>query len=153
MTTIAWDGNKLACDSQIAFDQEKYLVMKMHLVPNGLATIAGVYCYGMAIIEWLRGDRDADKYPKNGSDSDSATVIVVTHEKELFVYTWYSYIPIAIKDRQFAFGSGGMAARAAMLCGKNAHEAVLIASQIDTGTNASVYVGDPKTQYFSALST
>lgn len=148
MTTIAWDGKLLACDSQITFGQEEHTIIKMHKVPDGIAAFSGVYCYAMQIIEWLRGERDAKDYPypRSGKDEDGSSVIMVTGEKKLFVYEWYSHIPMELTSGQYAQGSGSMAARAAMLCGKNAREAVLIASQIDNSTNSDIYIGDPFTQ-------
>lgn len=151
MTTIAWDGNILACDSQIFCGEEKHNIIKMHKIPNGIAAISGVYCYGIEIIKWIMedGDKKNYPYPRSGKDEDGASVIVVTDKKELFLYEWYSHIPMKIDSLYYAQGSGSMCARAAMICGKNAQESVLIASQIDASTNTHIYVGEPLTQFIS----
>ena len=152
MTTIAGDGNLLACDSYASLSEEKHTLCKMHKVPGGIAAISGAYAHGLEIIEWLwKTDKDKDKhpYPKCSEEEDGgkgATVVVVTSKKTLLVYEWYSHLPLKFTSKYIALGSGSMAARAAMMCGKNAQESIIIASQIDKHTDSNVYVGDPTTQ-------
>ena len=136
MTTIAWDGKTLAADRQAhhGFSNSKYGAQKLW-VRSGRA-IAGTDRLDLsnAMADWIAFGGDLPEACKQGE----YTVIVANGENDCIVYEGIPTplkIPAGVK---LAWGSGAQAAMAAMECGKDAREAIEIASRVDLDTGCGI---------------
>jgi ATP-dependent protease HslVU (ClpYQ) peptidase subunit len=133
VTTVAWDGITLAADSQTTLNGKAILLdsRKLCRLSDGrLVGFAGNTGAQINFEKWLEGE--IKDYPKG---EYSAVVINLDgsarcYENENDGGYWEVSAP-------FARGSGETVALTAMICGKNAVEAVLLATQID------IYTGGP----------
>lgn len=89
-----------------------------------------------AIFKFLAWFRDQKLERPEFTDDCSFTALVL-HRTGMFVY-FNSTFGSRVTDKFFAFGSGGMAAKAAMLCGKTPAEAVAIAIKCDKNSGGPV---------------
>lgn len=128
MTTVAANLKMIAADSNVGDSSEDFRIFtKVYPLPGGgFAGYCGHIHVGMRIIEWLQKPRS--KKPEF-KDEDIGAVLILDHEGLAYVDT--SLRIMRLREQQFAIGSGGQAARAAMLCGRNPVEAVAIACEID----------------------
>lgn len=143
MTVIAWDGDTLAADRRAISGCGYYSVTKIFRVNGCLVGVSGRGDRVREFLEWFGNGADVASFPKRDKDDGTDwTALVVRHgeprqgklgeERDLFLERYEgSPIPLLVEDRQHAIGCGAMAARAAMLCGKKAHEACFIACQLD----------------------
>lgn len=131
MTTIAWDGITLAGDTMVTRGNWKSTITsKVWIIGRGKKQVLYGGCGNiddvLAVKAWLEGgdkpsprDFSAMRVFRDGR-------VELLHES-LFWHPWEAASP-------FAMGSGRDFALAAMMCGKNAEEAVAIAAKIDSGT-------------------
>lgn len=131
MTVIAWDGNILAADRQIAFMNLTASMTKIARVGHDLVGWTGNADVGASMLDWYSRGADVAVYPKLQTDKDEFCVfLVVLPDKWLLRYERTPH-PIRLPPQQFAIGSGCDFALAAMFLGKTAFEAVEIASRFD----------------------
>lgn len=151
MTTIAWDGETLAADSRttagnvlISDDRlklyspasfEKWLVNGYEVAVIGLAGNTGTE---LMLYDLLKsGITPLTEYPSHMDftalciTKNGCAFILNKDEKE-------AHAMLCEQKGPYAVGSGGGYARAAMLCGKTAEEAVEIAMQLDLSTGGLV---------------
>lgn len=135
MTTIAWDGQKLAGDTQGNCYGMKARAEKVFRLHDGrLYGGSGEYQHVLAARDWLNGgDR-----PKFESDDSFAALLVSLDgscsrlEKCL--------VEMPVYESFAACGSGMDFATAAMHFGKSAREAVEVACALDVNTGGDVLV-------------
>ena len=146
MTTIALDMDlcEIASDSQDTSESgQKYHCKKLFKVGDFIVATAGGSYAGLLFIEWF-GQYESEPIWEERPDlinldmEEDFECIVVRSDK-----TFYSvnrlFVPYEHKKiRQMAIGSGGKAARAAMMAGCTPTEAVKIAKEIDTYTGGRV---------------
>lgn len=130
MTTIAFDGETLASDSQsITQFVDPLPTQKIFRRKGRLFAVAGDYAQSLVVIDWLC---DGEKPSFNRNEFMVAEVI----GKKMEVYDGEFYPYPAIPP--FAFGSGGVFAMAAMLAGAKAKRAVEIACQLDESSGGKI---------------
>jgi len=84
-------------------------------------------------LEWARKglkEKDEPKW-KSPPPSEDFIIGLIMKEDGLYLWTWGSPEPERINSDTFAIGSGGKAARAALLMGATALQAVEIACEVD----------------------
>lgn len=133
MTTIAWDGVTLAADrcswsGYVRRHARKVFRMR---APGGavfLVAIAGSAGFGHAVLQWMRGERDAPDCTMFGVEATSAVAVVVDEQKRVFVLgARLTYEPML--ESIFAFGAGQEFAWGALEAGASARRAVEIAAK------------------------
>ena len=132
MTTIAWDGKTLAADRQAHHgpSNTKYECKKLRVLNGRAIAGAGIKCLNDAMASWITCGGDLPEACKQGE----YIVVVAKGENTCEVYEGVP-IPLVIPSGvKLAWGSGAQAAMAAMECGKNAEEAIQIASRVDLDT-------------------
>lgn len=139
MTTIAFDGKTMACDTRVTCGSSCYntdtKIYENDFVVIGVAGAAGV---GILLVK-----DDSILVPKHYDFDFSALVWVKDIEtlcKVEFYKSWdcalSSVIPVA--DSFAAVGSGAPYALAAMECGYSAHGGVAVASKFDVNTGGKI---------------
>jgi hypothetical protein len=144
MTTIAFDGRFLAADRRITFGTEISARAERKLDVAGAPPMAFASTgsiaehWRAAFIAWWLGGHQGDLPPSYGADTEKAgNFIAVTADGDVQTvsyacpYAWRMGAPCA-------FGSGADFATGAMLAGRSAMEAVIIAAQCDTNTGGGV---------------
>ena len=136
MTTIAWDGKTLAADRQAHHgpSNTKYERKKLCVLDGKAIAGAGRASLNDAMANWITYGGDLPDACKEGE----YTVVVANAENECEVYEG---VPIPLKipaGVKLAWGSGAQAAMAAMECGKDAREAIEIASRVDLDTGCGI---------------
>lgn len=135
MTTIAWDGFTLAGDKRTHDSTAFWETTKVFQSECGRYLIGGSGDAQDALLvrDWVFGGMDESKKP---SISNYAGLLIIDG-KPHFMDT--KLIPLPIGGRPFyAVGSGRDFALAAMLLGKNAVEAILVAAEFDNYTGLGV---------------
>jgi ATP-dependent protease HslVU (ClpYQ) peptidase subunit len=130
MTVLAWDGKTLAADRLACGGTMKHSVTKIARAGGDLIGICGNLSVGNEMRQWYLEGADTDLFPDSALEDGETELVVITNEGKVMVYSG-SATPFEIEDEKCAFGSGAEAARAAMLYGANAVEAVDVASQIN----------------------
>ena len=140
-TCIAWcpDTGVLACDSQVTQGHRKFkCATKIWYSKDRKAYMAaaGDVSDIMKVKKWFL---DPAKQNDKNADIKGEFDVLICYESGQAQYydTDMSKEPVDIDDN-FALGSGGDFAMAAMACGKDADEAVHIASLLDIGTNDNI---------------
>jgi hypothetical protein len=144
MTVIAWDGTRLAADRRAVCGHGVYSVTKIARIGGCLVGVAGRGDRIREFQSWMRDGAQRELYPKRDKDDQSCyfTAIVIRlgeprrgrlgDERDIIIERYEdSPLPIIVEEGQHAIGAGGLIARAAMLCGKTAHEACAIACQLE----------------------
>lgn len=130
MTVIAWDGVTLAADKRACLGSFMRSTTKIHRVNGCLVGTSGEACFGEQMIAWFRAGEKAEDFPASQRDKDDyANLLVIRPSGQIQRYERTPY-PICFDDAHHAIGSGRDFAMAAMLCGKNAAEAVAIACEL-----------------------
>lgn len=139
MTTIAFDGKTMACDTRVVCGSNccntDTKIYENDFVVIGVAGNAGV---GTMLID--RPDILQAKH----YDFDFEALVFVKDTEKVYIVAFYkswdcalsSVIPIA--DSFAAVGSGAPYALAAMECGYSAHGGVAVASKFDTNTGGKI---------------
>ena len=148
MTTIAYDSKtgEIAADSQeTGGNGEKYNCQKLYRIGDAIVATAGGTYAGMKLIEFMD---EYDGEPEWGEAPD-LTNLDLDEDFECLVIrgdgTCYMinrlFAPADQSGNRFiTLGSGGKAARGAMMAGASPKEAVEIAKKIDTYTGGKVHV-------------
>ena len=139
MTTIAWRDDLMAADSQSEMGGIKSRnETKLHRVRDALIGISGEAFSGDLFLQWYSdGAKPLRLTELPDIDKEDEFDALVLTRKGVFVAGRYFNL-IRVNDPFIAIGSGAMAAMAAMYCGKNAIQAVQIASRCDTDTGGTV---------------
>lgn len=136
MTTIAWDEEIIAWDSLITMGDEKYVhhnTQKVVSHKGRVFTLCGnAGLLKKTLIPWWEKGHKADAAP----DGDWDMVVIGTDGA--FLYSSGSPGAEVSTPSTFALGSGSMAARAALMCGKEPAIAVNIAAALDKSTGGPV---------------
>lgn len=128
MTTICWDGETLAADSQ-AICNFKSDIRKIHRLPDGrLFAGAGAVQEVLAVLEYLRGG-------EKPTGLENFEAMLIQAGSAAYLGDRLMHKPITAP---YAIGSGSQFAIAAMACGKTAAEAVRIAIRFDNGSGGRV---------------
>lgn len=150
MTTIAWDGITLAADDQATTGVRKsFGEKKVHRAPDGVA-IYGARVMLMGFSGTSGDERHLIQYITEGKCSSQAemheqiecTAILVTEDNRCFSVQKSAdkKLPwIYEKKAPYAIGSGADFAITAMHLGKDAVEAVIVASKLDAYTGSTVH--------------
>lgn len=138
MTTIAFDGKTMACDTRVTGDHIYNTDTKIYENEFVVIGIAGNAEAGILLVK-----DDSILVPKH-YDFDFEALVFVKDTEKVYKVAFYkswdcalsSVIPIA--DSFAAVGSGSPYALAAMECGYSAHGGVAVASKFDTNTGGKI---------------
>ena len=134
MTTIAVSRVAMAADSRTRWDTGEFLTCddKIEEIGESLVGCAGDVAAIFKFLQWFRNqDRERPEFDDKNFDA------VVLDSTGIYLYAGTTY-PSRIRDPDFAIGTGSMAAKAAMLCGKTPAEAVAIAIKCDKNSGGPV---------------
>lgn len=133
MTVIAFDGRILAADCRAESAGRIITVRKIFTLPDGSAMAGwGNLMRILQIMAWYADGALPHLFPLPSNPDQWGSVVIVDRFRRVYVYE-DAATPFEVLDPVFAEGSGGSAAKAAMLCGKDAIEAVRVACKIDMG--------------------
>ena len=139
MSIIAWDGKSLAADKRACIGTLIATTTKIFRVGDALVGYAGEADGGEELLAWFRA-ADPEKFPESQRDKQSWTgLLVVWPDGHIWKYECTPH-PIKFPPQHFAIGSGRELALMAMRLGKTAPEAVLLASEFDSGCGNGVDV-------------
>lgn len=151
MTTIAWDGKKIAADSQITYESEAGGTRKHRCGAKLFRKTVLVDGDAEEVVIAVQGDASAaNLFVKwfDGTDKDPPEIFaynppdftcLVWFKHGLYEYDAYC-IGEQIVEKFYAIGSGAKAALGAMHMGADALEAVKVAAQVDPYTAAPYQV-------------
>lgn len=151
MTTIAYDAESgvIAADSQeTGCGGDKYSCKKLFRVNSAIIATAGGTYAGQLFVNWYsqwedEPDWDAwDDHPDlvNLDVDEDFECLVLRDDGSCFSINRL-FVPVDQKGNRFVtLGSGGSAARGAMMAGATPKEAVEIAKKIDSYTGGKVVV-------------
>lgn len=156
MTTIAYDGRYIACDSQETMGNAKTLCTKFVVVNQDfVAFTAGTSTAGLKAVDHIKS---ALIFAETGkvinfpdalfSDEENFTVWLANlHNGVISEFTKDGMSSTGLINVD-ALGTGRDFALTAMYLGKSAREAVQVASQLDCYTGGKIHVFDTKTGTF-----
>lgn len=130
MTVLAWDGKTLAADRLACAGHTKASVTKILRYEKELLGICGNLATGKELKEWYLNGAEPDSFPVAALEDGDTELVVIKEDGRVRVYA-SSPVSYEIEDKVCAFGAGGEAAWAAMICGATAEQAVLVASQVN----------------------
>lgn len=129
MTVIAWDGKILAADRLGMNGDTKLKVRKIFKIHDGVfGAVSGNLSHGLSVLEWYKNGADPKKFPVPDKEDWCPIVIAATGYPYVIRYE-RTPNPFRVFNDFVAFGSGDSYAIGAMAAGKNAIEAVKIASK------------------------
>jgi hypothetical protein len=129
MTVIVWDGTTLAADKQANVnDLMRHVTKIRRSVTGALMGCTGELCQGLEVMAWYDKGALPEDFPSFQRDKDQySPVMVITPQRQILLYELTPY-PIVFEDESTAIGSGRDFAIVALHFGKNAREAVEVAS-------------------------
>lgn len=138
MTTIAFDGKTMACDTQVTGNYVYNTDTKIYENEFAVIGVAGDAGVGAMLI------RDNGVLNPKSYDFDFEALVFVKDTEKVYTVAFYkswdcalsSVIPVA--DAYAAVGSGAPYALAAMYLGHTATSSVTVASQFDTNTGGKI---------------
>ena len=130
MTVLAWDGKTLAADRLACAGHMKATVTKILRFEKELLGICGNLATGKELKKWYLNGAETDNFPAAALEDGGTELVVIKENGRVWVYA-ASAVPFEIEDEVCAFGAGGEAAWAAMLCGATAEQAVTVTSQVN----------------------
>ena len=146
MTTIAWDGKRIAADRMCSignapvrspYPKIRRLVYKN--LPAVMGTSGSVE-YGHALMDWLQAGAHAGKEPELSNDVDSNYCMVLLATKDGVYLFSNSCVGVPLGVIPWAAGSGADYALGAMAAGACAKRAVEIAITLDVNSGCGVDV-------------
>jgi hypothetical protein len=135
VTTLACNRREMACDSRTSYGDGEFTVCddKIERIGDSLIGCAGNVESIFKFLSWFKNqERERPEF----SESDSFSAIVL-NKRGMYWFCNTTY-PSKVCEPFFALGSGSMAAKAAMLCGKTPTEAVGIAIKCDKNSGGPV---------------
>ncbi len=146
MTTIAWDGSTMSCDSlQVGNYIDRIDADKIYELGDGLLGIAGDLAKGLEFLTWMRDGSDPDTFHKLGLDSKSTMEALVCSSEGCFYYS-ESYIGVPV-GFPAAIGSGSGFAMGAMMHCADSRKAVEIACKLDPRSGGEIITHELEDQY------
>jgi ATP-dependent protease HslVU (ClpYQ) peptidase subunit len=137
VTTIVATLDAMGADTMVSRpDGSFYPTTKIVRVKGDLLGAAGDAGDCTRFMDWAKHDYAEKKRPKfsvAAGDRDEAVLLILNSEG-LFTMSTTDPYPELITSDCYAIGSGGDAARAAILCGKTMEEALAVAALIDMHT-------------------
>ncbi|EEF1427335.1 peptidase HslV family protein [Salmonella phage ZCSE9] len=138
MTTIAFDGTTMACDTCVTGNFKYYTHTKIYENDRFVMGVSGDAGVGRLLVV------DAEILTPKYYDFDFSALVFVKEDNRIFRVEFFkswdsplsSVIPIA--GNAAAVGSGAPYALTAMFLGTTATEAVEVAKRFDPGTDGSV---------------
>lgn len=122
----------MASDSRVTVESKGEAYPAVKIVRKG-GMLLGASGHGgdcTRFLKWASG-KFQDKEPKWHDQTDDHVVGIVVKEDGIYVWTPGDPEPERVEADSWAIGSGGKAARAAMLMGADPVKAVEIACQVD----------------------
>jgi len=134
VSVVAWDGSILAADGQLTESGCKSRGVKIRRGRGGavLAWVGG-QSIGQGMARWFDYGAKKEDFPEcqcGGDSAESTELIVALSDRTVWIYE-HTAEPIQVHEPYAAWGSGAAYALGALAAGKNAREAVEIASQFD----------------------
>jgi hypothetical protein len=137
MTTVAFDGHILACDSGawsggIADTMRKLRPIGPFQIPGEIALVAGhavifgELAYSLPLLEWLQGRAEKPKVPDEKLAVDYA--VIVTTSLRVFCLAGNGTL-LEMTSMPFSIGGGKGVALGAMMHGANAVRAIEYAAE------------------------
>lgn len=140
MTTIAWDGDFVASDSQCT--QEDFIdqtpFKKIHNVSGEIVCLAGDVSQQLCFLDWYQRGADKDLFP---GGMDSMAALVITPGKELAKIFENGPFFSCVRA-PYAIGTGSAIAMGAMFAGATAKHAIKIAKKLDKDTGGKTVCVD-----------
>lgn len=140
MTTVAWDGETLAADSQSTTGTVRGTAHKIAKNNAGFV-IAGCGSYAVisAWIAWVLSGLPPEAQPSGVEDS---TVLIVDPKGRARLFA-DAAVAQPLPRKQWAIGSGSDLALGAMAMGADARTAVKVAAKFDVYTGGKIVVLRP----------
>lgn len=136
MTTIVSTHNEMAADSCTSWDSDFVITGdKIEIVNHQLVGCAGHTPDIQKFLRWFKNP--VPDVPEFSDEEDHGFTAVVVNKDGLWLYA-NSVDPMPVKEPFIAIGSGAMAAKAAMLCGRTAVKAVEIAIRCDKNSKGPI---------------
>lgn len=148
MTTIACDLNMMASDQRVTVaggQGTSYKATKVVSIKTGKTRmLVGACGHGgdcSRFLDWAKREFK-DPVPKwvCESDDDDSIFAMILKPDGVYLFTQTDPEPERSNETFYAIGSGGKAARVAMMLGKNPEEAVQLACQVDDNSGGPVEV-------------
>ncbi len=131
VTTLAANLKEIAADSRTSWDNEFCTTGdKIEIIGRSVVATGGETSSIFRFVRWL-------KDPTQERPTELDFTAIMLNEKGLWLFA-DSCDPMPIKDPFITAGTGGMAAKAAMLCGKSPKRAVEIAIMCDNNSGLPV---------------
>ncbi|HAI1453572.1 TPA: hypothetical protein HIU06_003672 [Escherichia coli] len=150
MTTIAWDGKTLASDTQASSGDVvcSYTEQKIYAPPESGWEVYGSKVVALGCSGDCGAEMELQELLKNNLTYASEFLPTFSFTALAIIGAGRAYIiskekgetraSISLQVEPYAIGSGGLIARTAMHCGKNAREAVQVAIDLDCYSGGSV---------------
>ncbi|EKE3573618.1 hypothetical protein ABUO89_000552 [Escherichia coli] len=150
MTTIAWDGKTLASDTQATSGDVvcSYTEQKIYTPPESGWEVCGSKVVALGCSGDCGAEMELQELLKNNLTYASEFLPTFSFTALAIIGAGRAYIiskekgetraSISPQVEPYAIGSGGLIARTAMHCGKNAREAVQVAIDLDCYSGGSV---------------
>jgi len=124
VTTIAWDGKNLACDSRSLTNDtiDQCETQKIFKKSGVYYCLAGEYAQALAVMDYLVTKKNEPVFPK-----PEYQVLVISDTAQIFDGELH---PSPVEP-PYAMGTGAQFAYGAILSGKTAKEAVEVAIKLD----------------------
>ncbi len=146
MTTIAWDGKKIAADSQITYDSEaggtrkhkcgnklfRKTIVVDDVAEEVVMAVQGDASAANLFVEWFDGTKK--EMPEIFAYNPPDFTCLVWFKHGLYEYDAYC-VGEKVTEKFYAIGSGAKAALGAMHMGADALQAVKIAAEVDPYTS------------------
>lgn len=140
MTTIAANLESMASDSKVSVGLGvSYKATKIVRVKRMIVGACGNGGDCSRLLEWAERDfkTPAPEWAEVETSDDAVWALVLKADG-LYFFTQSDPEPEKMDEPHFAIGSGGKAARVALLLGKTPEEAVELACQVDDYSNTPV---------------
>jgi len=131
MTVIAYRDGVLVGDKLTHLNGMKGRVTKIFRRGDDMVGVAGTMTLALEMVQWLHDGADPKQLPAFQKTADDSQQLMVIRERKIWLYEW-GHTPFEAELNYYAIGSGAPYAMAAMWCGKNAIEAVVCASELNT---------------------
>lgn len=134
MTVIVCNRKEMSCDSRSSYENGEFYTCddKIERIGAALIGCAGSIDAIFKFLEWYRTKGERPSF-----DGEDRVEVVELDKDGIWSYSNSTY-RMKVCDPFFAIGSGSMAARAAMLCGKSPKEAIAIAIRCDKNSGGPV---------------
>jgi hypothetical protein len=147
MTTIACDRTTMVADSKVSIPgAQPYPADKIIRVGNRLLGACGHNGDCTRWLQWAAKDFKGKEPKWVESKPEDAVLGIVLDKDGIYVWNFGDPEPERINLDQYAVGSGGLAARVAMILGKTPIESVELACTVDDNSDLPLQVLhlDPK---------